>query len=188
MVAGEQSAGRGRKDRLWRSPPGSLYFSIGVERERLLPLKASVAVARTLEGLGSSPALKWPNDVLLRGKKVCGILVESTGERAVVGIGLNVKTAPVEDSTCLNFLLDRTLSKDEIMKGILHRFYSFEDSQEVLEAYRGYCSTIGSQVKIDTGKGTLKGLVKDVDENGRLVLEDGKKVVAGDVVHLRKKS
>lgn len=185
VQADEQTAGRGRKERSWKSPPGGLYFSLCTDRGSLLPLKASTAVAKVLEDLEVSPKLKWPNDVLVDRKKICGILVEGMKEKAVVGIGLNVETAPIKDSTCLLELLDQEISSDKLMKDIVQRFYR---DHEVLEIYRKYCSTVGQKVKVSMIEGELTGTVADIDEKGRLVLEGGKKVMSGDVVHLKEKN
>lgn len=183
VQADEQTAGKGRKNRSWESPPGGLYFSICTGQGPLLPLKGSIAVAEVLDELGVSPKLKWPNDVLVEGKKVCGILVESLEKKAVVGIGLNVESAPLIDSTCLSDLIEGTVQKEDLMKDIIRRFYG-QDS--VLEAYKRYCSTIGKRVKISTASGEIVGAAVDIDGRGRLVLEGGEKVLSGDVVHLRK--
>src|SRR5579875_2901209 len=99
VTAEEQTAGRGRQGRTWSAPPGrALLCSLLLRRfGRLLPLAAGVAVAETCEALGSAPALlKWPNDVLIDGRKVAGILVEGRPQEgwAVLGIGINVAIAP----------------------------------------------------------------------------------------------
>ena len=97
VVAERQTAGRGRKGAEWFCAPGEgLAFSVILEPEwpreqwAWTALGAGLAVCEALERLGFAPAIKWPNDVLLDGCKVCGILVESPGERVVVGVGLNV--------------------------------------------------------------------------------------------------
>lgn len=180
--AKEQTAGKGRKDRSWRSPPGNLYFSLCTEQGYLLPLKASLAVAKTLERSGIEPKLKWPNDVLVDNKKICGILTEVFDDRGIVGIGLNVRSAPLEESTCVSDHIDLKRPFDELMGEIISNFY---DVDEVIKNYREYSSTVGEQVKIRSVDGEEEGMVRDVDEKGRLVLEDGKKFVSGDVIHLR---
>jgi BirA family transcriptional regulator, biotin operon repressor / biotin---[acetyl-CoA-carboxylase] ligase len=108
LVVDRQTAGRGRRGRQWQSSPeGSLTFSLlwrfdgGVERLAGLSLAVGVALARGLAALGvRDPALKWPNDVLLAGRKLAGILVELTSERrgmvAVIGIGLNLAPPPAD--------------------------------------------------------------------------------------------
>jgi len=169
-------------ERSWRSPPGNLYFSLCTERISLLPLRASVAVAQSLKEIGISPSLKWPNDVIVDEKKICGILTEVVDDRGIIGIGLNVSSAPIEGSICISDLLETEVSLDDMMKKIISNFYDIED---VLKIYKNYSSTIGEQVRIKTTDEEFEGLVTDIDEKGRLVLENGKKFISGDVVHLR---
>jgi len=186
VSAEKQTAGRGRKDRSWRSPKGGLYFSLCLPKESIISLKVSVAVVETLECLDLSPSLKWPNDVLLDGKKLCGILVENLEERSVVGVGLNINKAPLNGSTCLNDHVEQSPPTDDLMKSIVRGFYRLED-ERVLDMYRNFCETLGGKVRIETPSEDFEATVKDVDERGRLVLEGGKRITAGDVTHLRKK-
>jgi BirA family biotin operon repressor/biotin-[acetyl-CoA-carboxylase] ligase len=94
VVADRQTKGRGRLGRSWHSQEGGLYLSFllprGLRDEKTLPLIVSYAVSELLKSLGFVPAIKWVNDVYLSGRKVCGVLVEGTKDRLVVGIGLNV--------------------------------------------------------------------------------------------------
>jgi len=150
-----------------------------------LPLRASVAVAQMLEDISISPSLKWPNDVIVSEKKMCGILTEVVEDRGIVGIGLNVRSAPIEDSICILDLLDTENSLDDLMKKIISNFYEIDD---VLESYKKYSSTVGEHVRIKTTSGETEGVVADIDKKGRLVLENGEKFISGDVIHLREKS
>ena len=104
VIAGEQTGGRGRLKRAWFTPPGNIALSIVLYPELnglpYLIMIASLAVARAIEALtGLKTQIKWPNDVLISGKKVCGILVESGANKgkvafAIVGIGINVRLRP----------------------------------------------------------------------------------------------
>lgn len=183
--ADKQTEGKGRKERSWISPEGGLYFSLCTSLSDLLSLKASVAVVRTLNRFDIKPELKWPNDVLVKGKKICGILTEIVDDDGIVGIGLNVEKAPLEDSISLSTLVEEKISRKILMKEIVREFYELEDS-DVLEIYKEYCSTIGSRVKVKTVSEEIVGKVKDIDDKGRIVMESGKKITTGDVVHLRK--
>jgi len=169
-------------DRSWESPPGNLYFSLCTEKTSLLPLRASVAVAQSLEEIGISASLKWPNDVIVDEKKICGILTEVVDDRGIIGIGLNVRSAPIEGSISISDLLETEVLLDDMMKKIISNFYDIED---VLEIYRRYSSTIGERVRIKTTSVEFEGVAIDIDEKGRLVLENGKKFISGDVIHLR---
>ncbi|MFP4050522.1 MAG: biotin--[acetyl-CoA-carboxylase] ligase [Thermoplasmata archaeon] len=183
VLAEEQTSGRGRKDRSWKSPPGNLYFSLCIEKGPILSLKTSVAVAMTLEKLEITPGVKWPNDILVDEKKICGILTEIIEGRGIVGIGLNVNSAPIEDSTCVSELTEAEHSPKSLMEDIVFNFYEIED---VMVQYIHYSSTIGEKVRIKTAEEEFEGIVKDIDEKGRLVLQDGRRFLSGDVIHLRK--
>lgn len=97
IVASAQSAGRGRLRRTWVSHHGNLYTSFiykSEERDSKLAYHIAVAVAETLIAFGIIPQIKWPNDILIDGKKVCGILIEYASNFVVVGIGINIKSNP----------------------------------------------------------------------------------------------
>ncbi len=97
IMAMAQSAGRGRYRRTWVSHHGNLYASFiynADERDPRLSYVVAVAVAETLISFGIHPKIKWPNDILIDGKKVCGILIEYAGQFVIVGIGINIKSNP----------------------------------------------------------------------------------------------
>ena len=97
IMAMAQSAGRGRYRRTWVSHHGNLYVSFiynADERDPRLSYVVAVAVAETLISFGIHPKIKWPNDILIDGKKVCGILIEYAGRFVIVGIGINIKSNP----------------------------------------------------------------------------------------------
>jgi BirA family biotin operon repressor/biotin-[acetyl-CoA-carboxylase] ligase len=189
ITAGEQSAGRGRQGRSWTAPAGRALLCSVVVREppRLLPLAAGVAVA---EVAGDAARLKWPNDVLIGGRKVAGILVEGRPQErwAVVGIGLNVAVRPEDFPTELR---DRATTLGltpadieptlERLLGALARWLS-AGSHEVLAAVRGRDALRGRQVRWAHGVGTADG----IDEDGRLrvLTSDGETALAAGEVHL----
>ncbi len=207
VVADHQTAGRGRLGRTWTTPPGAaLTFSAVVdpvlddEWWPLVPLVAGYAVARRLRG-----SVKWPNDVLLGDRKVCGILVERVHVRAhgsdkplaVVGIGINVDQRedelPVATATSLA-LAERPVDRTELFGQVLHDLRAWlgmtMGSPHMLVAnYRGLCATLDRDVRVDLPDGSvLEGRATGVDEHGRLEVESGGRVVAvaaGDVVHVR---
>jgi BirA family transcriptional regulator, biotin operon repressor / biotin---[acetyl-CoA-carboxylase] ligase len=206
VVADHQTAGRGRLGRDWVTPPGAaLTFSAVVdpgladEWWPLVPLAAGYAVARAVDG-----SLKWPNDVLLDGAKVCGILVERVQRSpemaplAVVGIGINVDQTraelPVETATSLA-LASGPVDRAELLGEVLRELGSAlgtasRSPQSLVSAYRARCDTLGRDVRVDLpGGGTLEGQAVDVEGHGRLVVRtpSGERVAvaAGDVVHVR---
>lgn len=209
VLAGTQTAGRGRLTRTWVSPPGSsIALSVLLRPRRggqdwgWLSLVAGLAVARGLDAIapGAPVQLKWPNDVLIGGRKVCGILSERDdtpqGPAAVVGIGINVglreDELPVPNATSLA-LSGLPTDHDRVIASVLTQFErGYADWQRdghALAAYRERCSSIGADLTITVdATTTLAGVGYDVDAAGRLVvsLPDGLRAFSvGDVVHAR---
>jgi BirA family biotin operon repressor/biotin-[acetyl-CoA-carboxylase] ligase len=189
VTASEQSAGRGRQGRTWTAPAGRALLCSLIIREppRLLPLAAGVAVAV----LASTDAqLKWPNDVLLAGRKVAGILVEGRPQErwAVVGIGLNVA---LREQDFPSELRDRAgtlgLEPDAVeptlqrLLALLERWVA-ADSPSVLEAVRLRDALLDREVRWAGGEGRGAG----VDGDGRLVVvtDAGRVVLDAGEVHL----
>ncbi|HEX4282633.1 MAG TPA: biotin--[acetyl-CoA-carboxylase] ligase [Solirubrobacteraceae bacterium] len=190
VTADEQSAGRGRQGRTWMAPAGRALLCSLVIRDppRLLPLAAGVAVAETV---GPDAQIKWPNDVLLGGRKVAGILVEARLQErwAVVGIGLNVA---VREADFPAELRDRAgtlgLEPDAIeptLDALLRALerWLFTSSDAVLEAVRGRDALRGREVRWSGQVGIGAG----IDGDGRLVVRTDAGEVRLDAgeVHLR---
>lgn len=199
VVAEAQTAGRGRLDRSWVSPPrAGLTFSVLVRPELpvaqwpWLPLWTGLAVATALRERAEVAAeLKWPNDVLIADRKVCGVLVEvPEAGAAVLGIGLNVTTRadelPVEAAGSLQLAGARTIDRDLLLRAVLRSLtVVLADPEASRTAYRERCSTVGRQVRLQLpGDRAVEGTADAVDDGGRLVV-DGTPYGAGDVVHLR---
>jgi BirA family biotin operon repressor/biotin-[acetyl-CoA-carboxylase] ligase len=205
VVADHQTAGRGRLNRIWESPPGSgLAVSIVLRPAELaadqwpwIPLMAGLAVADAVGGFSLEPRLKWPNDVELDGLKLAGLLVERvespTGPAAVVGIGLNVAMTadqlPIPSATSLR-LQGVDAGRDDVLAAVLDglaaRYEQLLTEPSMLRAdYIVACGTVGSPVRVSLPDGSsLEGQATDVDAAGRLVV-DGQPVTAGDVLHVR---
>lgn len=212
FLAESQTAGRGRLKRKWVSPAGGLWFSV-VLRPRLklteafgLVFVASLAVAEVLEELyGLKTQVKWPNDVLVNAKKVCGILAETkleskNVEYVVVGVGINanfgVKKSLPEDlwktATSLEDELGRKIELEMLFKALLEKLERLRDVFlekgfcVVLDEWKKYAGFLGCQVDVVSMDERLAGLALDVDSSGSLVLKLGdgtvKHVFAGDVV------
>lgn len=192
VVAESQTAGRGRLDRSWVSPPrAGLTFSVLLRPDPALlawqSLLGGVAVARAVREVAQVDAvLKWPNDVLVDGKKLCGLLAEVPVSGAVVlGIGLNVTTRadelPHAGATSLQLVGAVTVDREPLLKAVLRHLARPADRGD----YRALCSTIGRRVRLELPDGTaVEGVADDVDTGGRLVV-GGTAYAAGDVVHLR---
>jgi BirA family biotin operon repressor/biotin-[acetyl-CoA-carboxylase] ligase len=205
IVAEEQTAGRGRIKRRWLSPRGGIALSIilypPLDYLSSLIMVASLAVAGSIERVtGLKAQIKWPNDVLVNGKKVCGILVESDvrGNKvdyAVIGIGINVnlklsefpQIAPM--ATSLSQELGRDVSRREIVRSLLteaERLYmALSEGDLVFKQWRERLVTLGQEVQVSSAEATYKGIAESVARDGSLLLRqpDGNllKIVAGDV-------
>jgi BirA family transcriptional regulator, biotin operon repressor / biotin---[acetyl-CoA-carboxylase] ligase len=179
VVADHQTAGRGRLDRRWVAPPGSaLLASFVLEPHPLLSLAAGVAAA---EACGPEVRLKWPNDLMLRGRKLGGILVEVSGGKAVVGIGINVTSAP-PGAARLGLPRDELLDRVRAELGA----WTSASNSRILARWRELSVTLGRRVRVELPGHTFEGTAQDIAEDGALVV-DGQRVGAGDVIHLRQR-
>ena len=212
LVAEHQVAGRGRLDRIWVSPPAAgLTFSVllrptaPIATWGWLPLLAGLAVREAVTATaGVAAALKWPNDVLAPdGRKLAGVLAQTSGDAVAVGIGLNVSTTeqelPVQEATSLALCGATVLDRDELLVAVLtgldDRLVAWTDARGdatacgLLADYRDACATVGQQVAVVAMDGrALQGVAVAVDRDGRLRIRtaDGEQLVgAGDVRHLR---
>ncbi len=205
IIAGEQTGGRGRRIRSWLSPPGNIALSVILYPEvsylPYLVMLASLAVVYAIEAVADlKPQIKWPNDVLVDGRKVCGILVESEVARirvnyAVVGIGINVALKASEFpeisavATSLNDASGRSISCVELVRCLLvelERLYrALSDAESIYEAWRDRLITLGKRVYVESGGDVIEGIAEAVDGSGamRLRRADGSsiRIVAGDV-------
>jgi BirA family biotin operon repressor/biotin-[acetyl-CoA-carboxylase] ligase len=212
LVTEHQTAGRGRLDRAWVTPPraaltGSFLLRpvVAPDRWPLLPLLTALAVGDAVAAAGGPPVeLKWPNDVLHDGLKLAGILLERvdtpTGPAAVVGIGVNVSTTreelPVPTAASLATAgmadPDRTALLRTLVLALSDRYAGWArsaDDSGLLADYRGRCGTIGRRVRVDLPSGeVLEGEAVGVADDGALVVRGAEGQVAvhaGDVVHVR---
>jgi len=212
LIAEHQTAGRGRNGRGWSAiPRAQILLSVGVAADAVpthawgwLPLAAGVAVADAVSAVtGVEAVLKWPNDVLAGGGKLAGILSEAvpTRTRIVVGIGVNVTLRSAEaPGVGIASLLELGVEepdRDRLVRRLLlelgTRLVDWQKagsaSPKLIADYRARSATIGSRVRATLPGGRqLVGRARDVDEQGRLVIDVGGETVAvsaGDVVHLR---
>jgi BirA family biotin operon repressor/biotin-[acetyl-CoA-carboxylase] ligase len=206
VAAGRQRGGRGRRGRVWFSPPEGLWFSLVLTRP--LPLRrapeltllASVAVRRAIARVAeAAPDIKWPNDLLMKGRKVCGILAEIRAEgelveHAVVGIGIN---ANIRHDAFPEELRDRATSIlamtgrqmplallcaevcnqfDPLYRGLAETGEGFA---RVMDEWSDACVTLGQWVRVETPRGVVEGRALAVDESGALHMDgaDGQRIV-----------
>ena len=208
VVAGEQTAGRGRRGRTWFSPPGSgLYVSVvlapdtarvdPVRATTLLTLTAGVALAEGVEtATGLSVDLKWPNDLLVSGRKLAGILAERHADRVVLGYGINVLATafPPElrrQATSLESEIGRRIESDLVLDDTLaalsRRYEDLLDGRfdAILDAWRRHApAASGARVSWTTMDGAQSGVTAGIDAQGALLVQVGdrvERIVSGEV-------
>jgi len=202
VIAGRQTQGRGRLRRVWHSGEGGLYFTVVLRPSIPLPwcsrvnFLVSMTLARILrEDFGVEAGLKWPNDILVQGRKLCGLLSEMEAEDdqihfVNVGIGLNANNDPSSiepPAISLKKLLGRRVSRRDLLLRFLNELeedVNADDWDAVIPQWKRYSITLGKPVRIVTGKEETAGIAVDVDSNGALLVRqtDGpvKTVIYGD--------
>jgi BirA family biotin operon repressor/biotin-[acetyl-CoA-carboxylase] ligase len=205
VIAECQSAGRGRRGRAWHSPPGTgLWCSLLVRppaalTPSLVPLLLGAAIAKGIRACCGVPALlKWPNDVLIRGKKVAGILCEAGPAGLVAGFGVNVnqEAFPPELPAATSILLQRGQPTERalLLRSVLEEAESLylqacsQGPAPLLGAATPLLSTLGRQVAVQLEDRTLRGLACGLEPDGALQLRETSgflhTIRAGDVQHL----
>lgn len=205
VVAGRQVGGRGRLRRKWLSDKGGLYFTM-VLRPDLPPLLsfrvsflASLTLAKTINDMfGVDARVKWPNDLLVDERKICGMLSELEAEAEQVafinvGLGVNVNNDPSDiepAATSLKAILGRKVSKKAILAQFLNAFEQRMQTggfDRVIEEWKAYTVTLNREVRVVTTREVFNGKAVDVDDSGALVLKcaDGsiQKIFYGDCFH-----
>jgi len=187
VVADCQTAGRGRFGRTWLSPIGGLYATFLVPSSPRIAVLAAVAALRACARFDVEVALKWPNDVVVEDRKLAGILIETAGDLALVGIGLNLDEAPLPTATSLRGL-GRRVGRDELVDAIAQELEA-EGDDALLDAYRRGLATLGRTVTVAMESGeTVAGRAASVDDEGRLVVETPaglRTISTGECTHLR---
>jgi BirA family biotin operon repressor/biotin-[acetyl-CoA-carboxylase] ligase len=205
-VADEQTRGRGRRGRSWVSPPGAnLYVTVVLRPDeataRTLAMITPLAVCEAADAVaGVRSSVKWPNDVLIGGRKVGGVLIDirfadSEVEYALVGVGINVNFDPEQydeissSATSLKREAGRELSREEVLAAFLERleklYTAARRGESAYDAWKSRLETLGRQVTVRLDGGVEEGVAEDVDAEGNLLLrrDDGSIVplAAGDV-------
>jgi len=210
VCAETQTKGKGRLGRHWSSPKGKgIYMSI-ILRPKLFPtdvakltLLSAVAVAEAVKNVtGIQAKIKWPNDLLIDGKKIAGILTEMSGEMdrvhfVIVGVGLNVNTVQSALPDCATSIkcewkktCSRVLLIQEILRSIEHWYDEFckNGFTKVSEQWQEYSATLGKRIKIEDPSGDIEGQAIGIDENGGLIIRSDSgltlKKMTGDVVQI----
>ncbi|MCS4540837.1 MAG: biotin--[acetyl-CoA-carboxylase] ligase [Euryarchaeota archaeon] len=214
VISEVQKAGKGRFGKTWISPSGGIWMSL-ILRPKISPHQApkltlitGVSVAEAIRQVcGLNVKIKWPNDILLNGKKLCGILTEMSGdmdtiEYVVIGIGINanvdVDIFPAEireGATSLKKELKKDAPRIPLVQRLmeeLEKNYEIfkEDFLPILTKYKELSATIGNLVRINIKDESIVGEAIGIDSDGALILElaDGslKRIIAGECIHLQK--
>lgn len=198
VLAEHQTKGRGRKNREWYSNAGqNLTFSILLNDKRysklmnVISLGTAVVVAQTIENLFQlNVEVKWPNDVLINKKKVCGVLIESSSKgnvinKIVIGIGINVNQPNFPGKfdlppTSIRKEFKEEVSRERFLSELLNNFEemleeAFKNSEKVLNDWRAKCKMIGEKIKIVEDSNVKFGVFEDINKDGFLILKSGDK-------------
>lgn len=197
ILADLQTAGKGRMGKNWASPEGNLYFSLILKPQKPINISAqlsflsAVAMGLTLAKFGAEKKInyKWPNDILIDGKKVAGILLESDADFVVLGVGVNIKfypentTYPATSLHQEDFIIS---NKENLLKKFLENFSNLYQKwlnfgfAPIRNLWLAEAFNLGKEIKVNLPGKSLSGVFKDVNKEGNLVLEiDGKVVLIG---------
>lgn len=208
VVTDLQTAGRGRGSNRWEAPAvENLLFSFVTVLDApgaalpLLPLLTALGVCEGLDDMGIGGSVtKWPNDLLMRGRKLCGILIETRVQgrvaRTVTGVGLNVNqtTFPAalsDHATSLALETKKTLDRELVLGRVLdslNRVIFHDDIGSAVGRYAARCTTIGEEVGFEFEGRPRRGTATAIDESGRLLIEEGGRTTAffgSEVTHVR---
>ncbi len=210
IVADAQTAGRGRRGRTWQSPKGTdifmsfkLHPAIAPQHASRITLVAALAVVSAIETVtGLEAKIKWPNDIIVNGHKVCGILTEMSSEpdfihHVVVGIGINVNTETFPEeianiATSLYHESKQTVNRATLLVEVVAEFERFyeqflktEDLSMLVDEYNGYLVHKGKEIRVISGREETIGMTQGIDHEGSLLvmMEDGvtRPVISGEV-------
>ena len=208
VLAEGQTAGRGRRGRGWLSPAGEGIFMTLILRPQAHPshvaqlsLQTAMAVARAVSRVCEIDArIKWPNDIVCNGKKVCGMLLEMNADEqsvhdVVAGIGINVHQKAFEGdiaktASSLDLLTGRSVRRADVVRAFLEEYevvdeLAKQDSEALMNVYRQHSATLGQRVQVISATGSFTGTAKAVTDSGSLIVTDDdgqdREVLAADV-------
>ena len=191
IIAREQTGGKGTKGRSFSSPRGGVYLSLvryypcKAENSFSLMIASCMAVVKTLELYGVSAGVKWPNDVFLNGKKICGILIKNSFEgenvkKSITGIGVNVNNDIPKDLADIAINLKSVVGEvdiDEFYKRLIENLYADYSVDE----YRSRNIVLGKEITVIKNGEARKAVAEDVASDGSLVLKGGERLFYGEV-------
>ena len=193
ITANTQTAGKGRKGRKWSSETGGLYFTLIYKPENMVAENLSsltqvmaISVCKAIKDLGAKAYLKWPNDVLYKGKKFCGILSEAVLENnilkgLVIGVGVNIEQKVIISDKPFTTLSEMRIkiSKSVLIEKIFSNFQNCQ-KENFIEEFKSLCPNFGKEITVDD----KTGIFEDMDQNGCMLLKTEKgieKIIVGDV-------
>ncbi len=191
VVSDIQTKGKGRLGRVWHSPIGGLYFSFILRpllapfNVNLITLIVALSACRALEKIGLKPQIKWPNDIIIAEKKICGILIEMDSEAdrikfLVVGIGINNETAQHDLPHGATSVYEESgikISNRELLKVVLENLDEYylmlvdKKMQKIIKEAESFSSLLNKRVRITVAKKETEGRVFGFDSNGALILK-----------------
>ncbi len=191
IIAREQTGGKGTKGRSFSSPRGGVYLSLvryypcKAENSFSLMIASCMAVVKTLELYGISAGVKWPNDVFLNGKKICGILIKNSFEgenvkKSITGIGVNVNNDIPKDLADIAINLKSVVGEvdiDEFYKRLIENLYADYSVDE----YRSRNIVLGKEITVIKNGESRKAVAEDIAADGSLVLKGGERLFYGEV-------
>lgn len=191
IIAREQTGGKGTKGRSFSSPRGGVYLSLvryypcKAENSFSLMITSCMAVVKTLEFYGVRADVKWPNDVFLNGKKICGILIKNSFEgenvkKSITGIGVNVNNDIPKDLADIAINLKSVVGEvdiDEFYKRLIENLYADYSVDE----YRSRNIVLGKEITVIKNGEPRKAVAEDVAADGSLVLKGGERLFYGEV-------
>ena len=189
VVAKSQSAGRGTKGRSFVSDDGGLYVSImrhyknfKAENAFKIMVNSCVAVCRTLENFGVKPQIRWANDVLVDGKKICGTLIENTFSggnisRSIVGMGINIKNEIPRYLRHIAGSIAKITGKNIEIKDVFNVLVKNLENEYTIADYKSYMSWLGSKVLIKTADKEEEVEALDITPNGLLKVNWGANIL-----------
>lgn len=215
VIADKQGAGKGRSGKKWFSPVGGVWFSVVLYPKvdpshiSLMTLTAAVAVVKAINRLYSqiNINIKWPNDILINGRKVCGILTEMNTEGKkikwiIVGVGINVNNCSYQlpediskGTISLKEVTGKSISRVKLIQHLcieLEKVYEVlkeKSYSAILEEWKSYNNIIGKEIKVNTGENIITGKAIDINEKGTLIIKtkigEIKEIISGIVSPLK---
>lgn len=193
IQAQKQTSGKGRLGRKWESPKGNLYTSFVLpdfkKKSALISFVMALSAGQMLSEITKGIQLKWPNDILLDGKKLAGILLEKQNDKLIVGIGINLISCPQKEMLYPTTHLDTSFTAREILEKLISYFNQNlqlfnQDFSFIQSEYKKMLKGIGEPITVNLPNQTLTGIFEDLDETGALLLKRENKIIpilAGDV-------